>query len=507
MSDNTQNNKRIAKNTAFLYIRMIIVLLVSIYTTRVVLNTLGVTDFGVYNVVCGFVSMFSFISSSLTNGIQRFFNYSVGCAERDGVAKVYRTAMRIQIILALIMIVLIETVGIWYINNVMELPPDRLTAANWVFQFSALSFIILIISIPYNAAIIAFEKMDYYAFVSILDTLLKLAIIIELPYLPGDKLIIYGLLGLMISIINFLLNYIYCKRKLPQLFAHKGIEKKLLKSISSFAGWNTVEMFAWITQGQGVNMIINVFFGAVINAARGVSAQIQSAIQQFCTNLVVAIRPQLVESYAQKNYSRTKSLMYTTSKLSFILFYILAIPVILEINYVLRLWLGNNIPDYTASFTILTLISMIPRNFVMALSQVIHATGKMAKYQIASAVVIIFILPVSYIFLHYGYSPIYVYIINLIFCCILFIVCLLVFKTIFEISIWEYHKCIIIPCSVIAIIVPVIPYVIQHFMQESFMRFIIIAITTTITSVIASYLFLLNKSEKEFVKRLIIRKR
>ena len=485
---------------------MIVVLFVSIYTTRIVLNTLGVTNYGIYTVVCGFVSMFSFVSTSLTNGIQRFYNYYAGSAEGGGIAKVYRTAMRIQGILAIIMIILLETIGVWYINNIMEIPADRLIAANWVFQFSVLSFVMIILQVPYSAAIIAFEKMDYYAYVSIFDTLLKLAIVIALPFFLGDKLITYGVLVLIISIINFLFYYVYSKNKLPQLFTQKGIEKQLLKSISSFAGWNTVEMFAWMTQGQGINMLMNVFFGTVINAARGISGQIQNAIQNFCVNLVIAFRPQIVESYAHKNYSRTRNLMYAISKLSFILFYILAIPVIMEIDYILKLWLGNEIPDYTAPFTILALLSMFPRNFVMALSQVVHATGKMAKYQICSALVIIFILPVSYIFLHYGCSPIYVYLIDNAFCFLLFIVCLLVFKTIFELNIWDYMKNIILPCILVFITAPIIPLAIQHIMSESFIRLIVIFATTTATTGIASYLILLKKEEKTFIKKFIFRK-
>ena len=268
MSDNTINNKRIVKNTIFLYGRLILTMLISLYTTRVILNVLGVVDFGIYNVVCGFVSLFSFLNTTMSNGIQRFYNYEAGKNGIDSVTKVYQTAFLIQLMLVLLILIIIEPLGIWYINNKMVIPEDRLFAANWVFQFSLLSLIFLVMQVPFSAAVMAHEKMDYYASVGILDAFLKLLIVIILPYWGGSaNLIIYGLLIFCVSVINLLLYSVYALKNFKELKLSKIFHKDLFKSIFKFTGWNLVEMFAWTTQGQGVNMVINLFCGPVVNAA------------------------------------------------------------------------------------------------------------------------------------------------------------------------------------------------------------------------------------------------
>ena len=298
----------------------------------------------------------------------------------------------------------------------------------------------------------------------------------------------------------------YAKKHIPQLtLKNYKIEKGLLKSISVFSGWNTVEMFAWMTQNQGVNMTLNLFFGTIVNAARGISGQIQSAIQGFCGNIVMAFRPQLVQSYAQGNTEKTKKMMFTISKITFILFFVLSVPVMIEIDYVLNIWLGDNVPEYTASFTILILLSMFPRNFVMSFSQVIHATGKMKNYQIGSTLVIIAVLPLSYYALSQGYSPNSVYIVNLILCCLLFVICLILLKKVFPVNITDYLKRVIFPCTIVFIIVPLLPLYIKHILPESFMRLCITFIVTFFLTGVISYKILLDSNEREIIKKLIKR--
>lgn len=506
MSTTSSANTRIAKNTIFLYFRMILVLLISIYSTRVILNTLGVQDYGIYNVVCGFVAMFSFLNSSLSNGIQRFYNYEVGVGGKDGVAKVYKASLIIQAVLALLVLIIIEPVGYWYINHKMVIPIDRLCAANWIFHFAVMSFIFVIMQVPYHAAIIAFEKMDYYALVSILDAILKLAIVLSLYYLCGDKLILYGLLILFINILDFLLYYIYAKKSFPQLNFSVKTSDSLLKSIASFSGWNTVEMFAWMTQGQGVNMVLNLFYGTIVNAARGVSNQIINAVQGFCSNLVLAFRPQLIQSYAQGNIERTEKMMFSMSKLSFLLFFMLSLPIILDIDYILKLWLGDNVPEYSADFTRIAILSMFPRNFVMPISQVVHATGKMARYQICSAAIIIMVLPISYLFLRGGYSPISVYWIDLVVCVLLFLGCLFIFKTIFPINLKAYIREVMLPCFIIFIITSCSTSIIIKLMPSSFARLCLLYAVVIIVALSLSFVFLLNTREKAMFKELFFKK-
>lgn len=504
--DNTTNTKRIAKNTAFLYARMIIVLFVSIYTTRVVLSVLGINDFGVYNVVCGFVSMFSFLNTSMSNGIQRFYNYEAGINERNGITKVYQTAFVIQIILAIFLFVLLESIGVWYVNNKMVLDSERLFAANCIFQFSLFSLLLLVIQIPYSAAILAYERMDYYAIVSIIDVFLKLGIALVLPFISTDKLIVYGMFQLLLSIVNFLLYYVYAKRNFRELILKKKIHRDLFKSIFTFSGWNVTSMFAWMTQSQGVNMVMNLFFGPIVNAARGVSGQIQSAIQGFCENLVIAFRPQLVQSYAKGDIGRTTKMMYSMSKILFIMFFFLSTPVIFEIDYILHLWLGDNVPDYTASFTVLILLSMYPRNFAMAFAQVVHATGKLGLYQVVSSIIILLALPISYIALSYGADANSVYWINLIVCIIMAIVCMFVLKKHFSFSIVQYLITVLFPCAIMAIVAVILPYAITHIMGTSFHRFLLNMIAGSVWTVLTAYFIVLNADEKMLIRKFILKK-
>ena len=502
----SNNNKRIAKNTLFLYVRMFFVLVVSIYTTRVVLKTLGVEDFGIYNVVCGFVSMFAFFNTTMSNGIQRFYNYEAGRGSEADVTKVFRSAVLIQVSIAIIILCLLELIGIWYINNKMVIPEERLFAANWVFQFSALSLILLILQIPYSAAIIAHEHMDYYAVVSMLDVVLKLIIVLILPFFPGDKLVFYGTLSLIVSGLNFLANFIYAKLRFTELKFKFVFYKEQFKSILSFTGWNLIEMFAWMTQGQGVNMVINLFFGPVINAARGIAMQVQNAVQSFCTNLVTAFRPQIIQSYAQEEYVRTKKMMYSLSKIMFLFYFLISMPLVAEMDFVLNLWLDGEVPNYTAAFAILMILSMYPRNFVAAFSQVIHASGIMKKYQLWSAAIIAGVLPFSYIALKMGYPPTSVYWVNLMFCVILFVVCLKLLQDIFPFRTSEYMKEVLLPCVLVATMVVIVLFVAKSFFHEGWLRLILICIVSTIATLAGSYLWALNKQEKSMVQSMIFNK-
>jgi len=507
MSETSSNNKRIAKNTVYLYARMLIVLFVSIYTTRVVLSSLGVEDYGIYNVVCGFVSMFTFMNTTMSNSIQRYYNYELGKQSSEGFTSVYQTSLILQIVLAAAILIVLEPLGIWYVNNKMVIPSDRLMAANYIFQFATISLVFVILQAPYNAAIIAKEKMDFFAFASIVDVILKLAIVLPLPYYKGDKLILYGVLLVAVSSFNLLIHFIYAKRNIDGLCFRFVLHKKLMKSIAGFSGWSVLEMFAWMTQGQGVNMVMNVFFGPIVNAARGVAMQIQNSIQGFCTNLVTAFRPQLVQSYAQQNIHRTKNMMFSMTKIMFLFFAMITAPFIVEIDYVLGLWLGDNVPQYTAGFTILMLLSMYPRNCVMAFSTVVQATGTIKKYQIVSTVIILLVLPISYIVLKLGYNPLSVYWVNLAICIMLFIACFEQTIKVFPFSRKEYVKSVLFPCLTITSLLFVSLKLINAFMMEGIMRLAIVCVLSVIVTGILSYMLAFNRQEREMIIRIIKRRR
>lgn len=352
MSDRSSHNKRIAKNTLFLYLRMGLVLVVSLFSTRVVLQALDIEDYGINNVVSGFVTMFAFLNTSMSNGVQRFYNFSLGRKNGYSIKDVYNTALQIQAILAVTLLVPLETFGMWYIHTQMVIPIDRFAAAQWVFQFSVLSLVLLVLQIPYSAAIMAYEKMDYYAYLSIFDVLAKLGIAYIIKYTTFDKLILYGALNMLVSLICFFLYYGYAKSHFQDLKSDFIIRKQLFKPMLYFSGWNGFGSFAYMIKSQGLNMLLNVFFGPVVNAARGVSNMAMSAIQGFQSNIVIAFRPQLIQSYATGDNERVLKLFYNLSKVSFILLAMLSIPVIIEIEYILHLWLGDTIPDYTDSYTV-----------------------------------------------------------------------------------------------------------------------------------------------------------
>lgn len=499
------SNKRIAKNTIFLYFRMAIVMIVNLYATRVVLDVLGVSDYGVYNVVCGFVAMFSFLNTSMANGIQRFYNFELGKDGESAITRVYNTALCIQILLAIIILALTETIGVWYLNTKMVISPDRIVAANWIFQFSVISLVFVIIQIPYSAAILAYERMNYYAIVSVVDALMKLAIVLILPYFTGDSLIIYGFLIMLITVLNFLLYWVYCHNKLKHIRFDKSFDRVLFKSMMSFSGWNLLSSFAYVTKGQGVNILINAFFGTVVNAANGIATQVSSAIQTFSNNIVLAFKPQLTQSYAMGDYSRAKNLMFSMSKIAYTLMCVIAIPIIVEMDYVLTLWLSSDIPTYTHSFANLTIIATMIGILNTPITQMIHASGLMKKYQIATSIVICSILPISWLFLKLGYGATSVFVITIIIMVINQVVCLHVLHSIFKFSVTKYVKEVVVPCIIITTIpLFAVSSISNAIGSSSIWNFIVVTIVNLLVVGILFYLTL-NSAEKQIVKSYIVK--
>lgn len=500
------SGKVIAKNTMFLYGRLLFSMLIAIYTTRVVLESLGVVDYGIYSVVCGFVSMFSFINITLSNGIQRFFNYEVSKHGETAESSVFSVSIAIMSILCIVVLVILETLGLWYINNKMIIPVDRLFAANCIFQCAILSLLLVFMQIPFSAAIIAHEKMDYFAYVGVGDTSLKLVIAVVLPFISADSLIIYGILVLLVSILDFFLYSLYAFYKFPYLRFRLDLDRDLFKNILGFSGWNTVETIAWISQNQGVNIALNAFVGPVVNAANAIAMQINNALNGFCSSLSVAFRPQLFRSYAEGKNDKVFEMMYSMSKIMFAVYYMFIVAIILEIDYILEIWLGDNIPSYTKAFTILILLSMVPRNLIMCLSQIVHATGKMKVYQLVSAVVISVVLPVSVLILRIGMSPVWVYVFNVFMCVGLYIIDMYLLKRIILYNILDYIKGVIVPVMVSMCLIPIGPYIIQSIMSESFVRLLTVCCTSVLSTLIVCYCILLTHQQKQKVRSVIVNK-
>lgn len=500
------DNKKIAKNTLFLYGRMLFTMIVSLYTTRVVLSTLGVEDFGIYNVVGGVVSMLAFLNSALVSAIQRFYNVENSRNGDDGIQRVYSVAIVVQCLLSLVIFVLLESLGIWYVNNMLVVPAERLLVANVLFQVSTISLLLTIFQTPYSAAIVSFERLDYFAYVGIIDVVLKLVFALILPFIPFDHLMVYSLLILCINVLNFQMNFIYARSNFKMLRFKRAIDRPLLKSMLSFSGWNTFDAFSSIIYGQGLNLILNLFFGPVVNAARGVANQINAAISGFSRNIVMAFRPQLVDSYAKGDYQRTRTIMFTESKVCFFMLFLLSLPVIIQIHYILHLWLGDNVPDYTEIFVQLILIKMIIATFNVPFSQVVHATGNIKKFHLITGNLTILIAPISYLFLKIGCDATIVFIISIVMSVVTQIVCVFVLKGLFEYSIFAYLKEIVFPCAIVALIAPLLPLLLDSILDENFVSFIIVSVVCVISSVIVSMIILMDRAQRNKIMSNVARR-
>lgn len=492
----SNKNQVLAKNALFLSIRMIFVMFVSLYTSRVFLHALGVEDFGINNVVCGFVAMFNFLNSSLANGIQRFYNSEMSISGNDGVTTVYNSALRIQGGIAIFVVILLETIGVWYINNEMVIPTDRFHTAMWIYQFSVLSSVLVIMQTPYAAAVMAYEKMNYYAVVGIIDVLLKLALALSIPYVQGDRLLLYGLIMFGISVVTFILYAGYAKLKFTALKFKRTITIRMFKSMIAFSGWNFFGTFACMVREQGLNLILNVFFGPIVNAARGIAYQVSSALQNFVSTISIAAKPQMVSSYAEGNSERTIRLMYSMSKFSFFILFIMAVPVCLEINYILNLWLGDLIPKHTANFIILVILSNFMNNLNAPLSNVVYATGEMKNYEVTFSVINILIIPIAYLFLWMGNPPECAFVIYFIMTFFVQIACLYVISKITQISVRDYFLKLFCPLLLFSTITFSISYLIHIIMPIGLIRLICVTIVTIVVSTRIFFLLCLTKQEK-----------
>ena len=491
------NNKKIIKNTMFLYVRMFFVLIVSLYTSRVVLNTLGVLDYGVYDVVGGFVSMFGFLNATLSSSMSRFYNYEGGIRGEEGVREVYSAGLLVHVLISVSVLVLLETFGMWYINNVMVIPVERLRAANLVFHFSVFSLIIVILQIPYVSAILSYERMDYYAIVSIIDVVLKLIIVILLPHIKYDKLISFAFLFAFLPVISFLLYYIYVKGHFKALRVDRRINRGLFKQFLSFSGWNLLGSFAFLFKGQGLNMVLNVFFGPLINAARGVANQVYGAVSGFSQNISTAFRPQIVDSYSKGENSRTKVLMFTESKVCFCLVLILITPLIVTIDYVLSLWLGKAVPDRANIFTCLLLIDLLVCTLNTPCTQVAFAVGRIKWYQIVSSSINLLLLPACFLFLKLGFDAVSSFVIIIFFSCINQIGCLVVLNRIFSFDLGRYTKQVLLPCLLVTILLPVLPYLVYQTVEHNFASLVLVVVLDLVIAVPLIYFIVLDSSERE----------
>lgn len=401
------NNKKIVKNTLFLYFRMLIVMGVSLYTSRVVLNALGVQDFGLYGVIGGVVALFSIVSGSLSAAISRFLTYELGNGDQERISQVFSTSLYIQILMVFIVTIILVPAGIWFISSKMEIPDDNYMTAYWVYGFSVATFCINLLSVPYNAAIISHERMSIYAYVSILDVVLKLTVAFLITTITNNRLIYYACFLFIGSFIIQITYIFYCKKKFSECSSKARFQISMVKEIGAFAGWNTIGAASGILSTQGINVLLNLFFGTVINAAYGIANQVKNAITQLSDNFLVAVNPQIIKYYAQKNYEELNKLIIRSSRMAFYLTWILSILIMTNSSYILSLWL-KNVPEGTVLFVNLILVYTLLESISKPLITSMLATGNIRKYQVIVGGIQLLNIPVSYIGLKYGAAPRYV---------------------------------------------------------------------------------------------------
>lgn len=494
-----EQNRRIAKNTIYLYMRSILVMAVGLYTSRVVLKALGVDDYGVYNVVGGFVAMFAIISSSLVSASQRFISYEMG-KEKPQLKRVFRGTVTIHIILAAIILILCESIGLWFLLNKLKIAPDRMGAAFWVYQFSVITFCINLISIPYNATIIAHEKMKAFAYVSIFEACSKLLMAVILQFIPWDRLIIYSLMMMMIAISIRFLYGIYCKKHFSECSFHFSFDKKLFKDMLGFTGWNFIGSTASIFSSQGINILVNIFFGVALNAARGICDQVNNAINQFVSSFMTAVNPQITKSYAAHDYEYMNKLMLRGAKYGTLMYWLISFIVFVESDFILNLWLVK-VPPYAPLFLRLILIYSIFQAMSNTLYIGMLATGKIRNYQIIIGTITAMAFVVCYIAFKMGLGPEWSYLSMILSVFVAMFVRLKLLEGMIEgFSGLLFFKQVILRVFAIVILSLIVIYGIKKEVAlKPISEFFIVLLYTITVIPLMSYFIGLNKNEKAFV--------
>jgi O-antigen/teichoic acid export membrane protein len=494
------DNRRIAKNTMFLYIRMILVMLVGLYTSRVVLKTLGVEDYGLYNVVGGVVTMFTYLNASLSAATSRFIILDLGREDYEHLGKVFNITFLIHIGMAVFIILLAETVGLWFFYNKMVIPQERLGAAFWVYQFSVLTAFFSITQCPYNAEIIAHEDFSIYAWIGIVTAFLKLGVVFLLLISPIDKLIFYALMLCIVQIGTMIFYRAYCDRRFPECKLKRINFKKennLVKGIFSYAGWEFIGDSVGFAQGQGLNILLNMFFGPVVNAAYGIVSQVQSAIVQLSNNFMSAVRPQIIKQYAVNKINDMMTLVKRSSSFSYYLMWLISLPICLETDYLLTLWLGEY-PDHTKTFLHLVIVLCLLQTLMTPRSIAFQATGKIKLTNIVVGSLMFAALPAAYVALKLGASPESVFICAVTANVIAGIINIFILRRYIEFSIKDYLLSVHLRCIIVTVVSFTISYFLfDRFMEPSFLRLVITCVITTLSIGLSSLYLGMDKDTRQ----------
>lgn len=490
-----QNNKRIAKNTLLLYFRMFFTMAVGLYTSRVILKNLGVEDFGIYNVVGGVVTMFTIISFAMSCATGRFITFSLGEGNSDKLNRVFSTSVLIHIIVAVIIIALAETIGLWFFNNKLVIPSERLIAAKWVYHFSVFSCVVMILSVPYNALITSHEKMGAFAYISVLEVVLKLAIAMGIVYGGIDRLILYGMLMLAVQILIRVIYQLYCHRTFKSVKFSFCWDRQISKDMLGYATWSLVGSASNLLAIHGQNILLNTFFGPVVNAARGIAVQVQNAIQQFSSSFQTAMFPQINKSFARGDLQYMHSLIIACSKYSFYLLLFISLPIFIEIKQILNLWLVEP-PEHSASFIRLMIVICVLNALGTPISTAAGAHGKIRNFQLVVGGIMLLVVPVSYITLKLNSIPEYIFIAQIFISSVAQVARLLIVKKLIGLPLRKYFAEVFVKGCTVALIASVIPFAVYRILQEGLVSFVLIVTLSCVCTLCAVYVVGLNNAER-----------
>lgn len=501
----SENNKRIAKNTLFLYVRMLLAIIVNLYTIRVIWQVLGVDNYGIYNVVGGIVMMFSFLNGAMVASSQRFISFELGRHDEERLNKVFCISLTVHFFLAVSVLILAETVGLWFLNYKLNIPEERIYAANWVYQCSIVAFLVTIVSVPYNACIVAHEHMKVYGYLGILEVVLKLLIVFLLIFIEGDKLIVYSLLVLMVAVAMRVLYQIYCRRHFNECCFHRVSDRQLMRDIFSFAWWSFIGNLGFSVRDQGLNIILNLFFNVAVNAAKGIAAQIGMTINGFASNFQMALNPQITKRYASGDTEGMIKLVFQGCKYSVLLMSVIVVPLIISAESILILWLGEIAP-YTVGFLQLTLCIALVESVVGPITTALQATGHIRNFQIIISIIMIMTLPISWIWLKLNTNP---YIVMIVCIAISMIGVMARLMLLHGLTPFSYRKYISMalfrPILVVLISFP-FAWVTYRFIPNNIPILILWGISSCCITLFAIFIIALNDIEKKLVKTYIAQK-
>jgi O-antigen/teichoic acid export membrane protein len=503
------DNRRIAKNTLMLYFRQILILLVNLYAVRVVLNTLGAEDYGIYTVVAGVITMFSSLSGSISSASQRYFAFEIGRGNYEQLKKIFSICLTIYILIGVVIVLLAETAGFWFMNHKLVIPENRMNAARWIYQFALVSFLLTMITIPYMASIIAHEDMTIYAYISIVEAVLKLCIIFFLRLFSIDKLVLYGILLCVVTFINTTIYRTICIKKYKECRFIFYFNYKSFRQLINFIGWDMLVNISWVLKKQGVDVLLNMFFGPVMNTARSIADRIDNTINSFVYNLTMAMGPSIVKTCAAKKYDDMFVLVFRNAKFGYFLLLIISMPIIWELPYILELWL-KNIPEYTVIFARLILLNILVGSITRPLEVAVKATGDIKSFGILQSSIIFLNLPISYIILKIGFLPYYVMFVSLCLSIVGLIVQLLITRRILHFPVGKFIIEIILRVFIVSVVALLVSSMISNFnllyIKIKIIRLFCFSIISIGSTLIIIYFFGLTKYEQIGIRKLVYTK-